>query len=622
MPVSWKVEIDAMGRTWEWTDPGIKLEIGAAPLSKSAEGLRVSLSLRFPETVSMLQQRARGHDLSGAPARIFRGGALVLSGTVQDPDIGLDGSPVRMTIASSPLEDRAQWPEESAAVSSETWENPPDSSTGMMYPEIVGYPGRLISYAGSVSSYSGSQAVPVDTEYIYRLYQESVAAGDGSTYTFSVRVEKLPVAWPLTVIYWSGGTRYTCIQQYQGGPWTGPIGVTIAMNPDAGTMTFVCIKQNGEGPLPPDSNTSIIMQYMRGQIRCIVAGHRVSASSVSVRAASASRRTGWTRVSVEHVKDLLEREVAVIYLDGFGVTTDAETGEETEHLSLGSVVFREDESYYVAWIYGPGRTERGAGDNLLRWLQRSTYPADAAQLRAVLPALNVYRLDYQVSERVSPWEWIEAHLLPLLPVTTIAGPKGLELLPWDPDAPAGISVEEGRELSGRGDPSSSGISDLINARTASFCYDVEDGAFKDFRSLTGDKLSASTFSRAARSRSSSSLYARTSGRKYGKKEDAAAELAAVWDAVTVGLFLRWSLRASSFPVFERSYIVNVEDRFRIGQIVRLTDAGLYLRNGRAAVVGKSWNDSELTISLRVLSAGEGSGAIWDAFFWDGGDSWQ
>lgn len=84
----------------------------------------------------------------------------------------------------------------------------------------------------------------------------------------------------------------------------------------------------------------------------------------------------------------------------------------------------------------PSATLRGAGGIIREILSYSTLPLDTEQMAASLSALDAFALDFSVDEQASPWAFVAGNLLPILPVSVVGGPFGLQLVAWDWNATA------------------------------------------------------------------------------------------------------------------------------------------------------------------------------------------
>ena len=190
--------------------------------------------------------------------------------------------------------------------------------------------------------------------------------------------------------------------------------------------------------------------------RAVLAGHRVQCGFVRVN----NDGTVTTQVfQVNHTIDRLGREIAVLLEEnGVGAGTTPVTGTSyypgldstgvpstfqpaTEESAPLFVVWEDPDDLTLGGLVGEaGVLVRGAGDVIEYLLRQSTRRIDFGRLRAVKSRLNGFKLDFALSERVSPWDFVRDHILPLLPVTVHAGAAGLYLVVFDYAATAEEAV--------------------------------------------------------------------------------------------------------------------------------------------------------------------------------------
>lgn len=108
--------------------------------------------------------------------------------------------------------------------------------------------------------------------------------------------------------------------------------------------------------------------------------------------------------------------------------------------SLYRISSRDPLDVYVGWYDGGGAIGRngtlvrGAGDVIQYLLERTSVQVDHGGVAAAAPYLNRFRIDACIEAATSPLEWVQDHLLPILPVSMHVGPSGLYPIAWDPDA--------------------------------------------------------------------------------------------------------------------------------------------------------------------------------------------
>lgn len=103
--------------------------------------------------------------------------------------------------------------------------------------------------------------------------------------------------------------------------------------------------------------------------------------------------------------------------------------------------------YGIAWptaggIAAPdgGELQR-AGDLLLYLLSWTSLRIDRHQIGQVADTLNSIVVAGAIESRCEAWQWVQDHLLPLLPVSQVASGSGLRLIPWHLDRPASHAVD-------------------------------------------------------------------------------------------------------------------------------------------------------------------------------------
>ena len=95
-------------------------------------------------------------------------------------------------------------------------------------------------------------------------------------------------------------------------------------------------------------------------------------------------------------------------------------------------------SVYATW-HDPVDSSRGglspkAGDVILDMLQLAGMDVDYGRIKAAAGLLAPFRFDCVVSARVKPLDWLQAQILPLLPVSVDRSGDGASLIVWRYDA--------------------------------------------------------------------------------------------------------------------------------------------------------------------------------------------
>jgi len=168
---------------------------------------------------------------------------------------------------------------------------------------------------------------------------------------------------------------------------------------------------------------------------------------------------------IEKTFDGLGRPVSIIP-GGDPATVETTVGSETVYLGIcgtGGAIpnldnFQpgsgESPSTFAAWYdpiaadagedYGgaqaEGKAVRDAGDVLEYVLGFSSMRIDRNALNAIKPRIAQFKIDCVIDARVKPWEWIRDNLLPILPISVVAGPQGISCVYWDYAATAEDAV--------------------------------------------------------------------------------------------------------------------------------------------------------------------------------------
>ena len=245
--------------------------------------------------------------------------------------------------------------------------------------------------------------------------------------------------------------------------------------------------------------------------------------------------------------------------------------------------------------FGDGSLEL-AGD-VCRWaLSRSGQRVDDGAWANISVLLNRYRLAGYVNDgSVGAWEWLSGNILPLLPITVRAGPRGLR-------------------------PVLSELHALTHARPVLSCKigDTEEflqlGAVETMRS-TGDLVNRFTLNYskigysqdyAAHVRVTDTVeeaadipseYSVLSVSRYGVR-DGAMSTDYVYDSRTAAMIALGRVRATALPV--RSVEVSAPFHYgwlQIGDIMSVTVDRLFLEDHLMMVTAKAWEDGEWRLRL-------------------------
>jgi hypothetical protein len=511
----------------------------------------VSIDAVLPVDVPALV--ARGYPLEGVSGTLalwregtaYESRRVVLVGAVRDPEYGAADEPVSFTLEDELWQSEAVIPQAGLDVSEDTW---PDS---------------------------WSSTYPGDASVGFNLYVGSLTSED------------IGLAYPV-VFGFPGRTRGLSYPAYEGS-------IAVHVSRDKGGLDA----DGYEGPY------------------AVIAGHRVNADTVYAFTESISNET-WANATltpgrpqgngfaVEHWTDALGNIVAVLVGHATG---DSDAGDTTingvEVSTLGSdiAIILGDESYrdssdgnggtlyipiYVGWydrtrtdegggmVGEDGQVVRGAGDVLTYLLRQTGLPVDAGRCAAAASLLNGFKVDCAIDARVKVWEWLQAELLPLLPVSITTGASGLYPVCWRYDATSGDAKFR---LDADADPTiirASRVkvdsSKVANRFRLNFCTNRRTGSSMQFRGLDASYSASNASVRGSYICGVSQARYRTA-RDSGIRDDEMTT-SIIWDVATADAIL--DVRARAYALARRTvdYVISGEeyDALEVGDIVTLTHA--------------------------------------------------
>jgi hypothetical protein len=192
-------------------------------------------------------------------------------------------------------------------------------------------------------------------------------------------------------------------------------------------------------------------------------------------------------------------------------------------------------------------------------------------LAAAAGLLTTYRFDCVVDSRVRPLDWLQAQILPLLPVSVDRSGDGASLIVWRYDATyqdvSAVLDADADPLIERATPISTDSSSIANRWTLRYRYSVRTGQFTDSVQRGNETVVVN----GATQRAEPDAYCLASQGRYGIIERV-IDSACIYDETTAGAILAWMARAYAFPRRTVSYVVPSAYQLSKGQIVTLTDA--------------------------------------------------
>lgn len=215
-------------------------------------------------------------------------------------------------------------------------------------------------------------------------------------------------------------------QEHYDHAWRGPLEPTFLTQETKNVRRlFPNLAEQAEGKpwpwvygAPGTSDLSGSPAYMIdaqwGHQKFMIAGHRVTAATVTIRGPSATSTTAYASdaaIPVHHTTTTDGSTYAYVLGADF---TDVDNA-------------RPDAAYYTCWTGGEAQPG-GAGDVLVTIVGLATVPVDLIEMRRLAPVLNSYRLAGYVDNAQPPTEFLRSVLLPILPVSFVSTSTGLRPL--------------------------------------------------------------------------------------------------------------------------------------------------------------------------------------------------
>lgn len=501
--------------------PEVELTEAIRQAGDTSLSMSLSLSIVLPVDVAAIPG-----GISGATAELSRwtpgtdlsARRVVLRGRVRDPEYGEMGEPTGMTIEDQPWQRSAILPTARQRVDGVTW---PDSildlqeaHLGAAYPIVFGRPGAKSD--GTRASATPARwvwhapVIPGGAGYSRYVGMILVIAGHHvNAERVYVHLDEYPTGFRVPVFNGTDG-RGSPIAFV---PWYATISGTdepYDYDP-AGTYTDSLVDFDGDPT------------YGLGSLDTLPDGTAVSAL---------------TKTSSQ---------------PQFWVSWDDE-----ESLSQGGMV-------------EGGRLVREAGD-VLAWILRRMGGVDAGSVAAAAPFLRGFRLDFGIYSAADLWEVVQAHLLPILPISITSGPDGLRLAVWRWDATAAEAVAEleaGVEVE-RVSAVAEDSGSLCNRFRLQFSRAARTSRYTEEARLDGDPYDADDPDHEP------SEVCRRSAARYGETEELLLQSDVLYDRATARLVLRHLAAARALPRLRVRYLVaeRLAAQLRPGAVVTVTDARL------------------------------------------------
>jgi hypothetical protein len=284
--------------------------------------------------------------------------------------------------------------------------------------------------------------------------------------------------------------------------------------------------------------------------------------------------------------------------------------------SVTSATCQASAEHWVAWTHGGalpdpdrvGEVLTGAGALARWWLERSSLRVDRGRWAAAAALLDRFKVAGYSDEQVVPWEWVADNLLPILPVSIHAGADGIYPVPWRWDAGrrdvvewliagAGVALVDGVEHP-------RGEEEIASEVRVSWALDAAEQAYRRTTTWQAERDEDDP-------ESHSSYGAATSWQRYSAAERPEEPIArveelstdVVYDEATAHLVASQLLARVAFSPRVVTYDCPQEYGWLdLGDVVAVTDTGLYLDEAIAIVVGHSLSDlGRVVLDLQLVA---------------------
>lgn len=606
------VEVVAAIDSLSWSDEA-ELAIGEGV---DVEPQGASVSAYWPDDVARLVEE--GHPLDGAPVEValadlvdsWDSRVILLTGVVADPVYGRAGEPVTFTADASSID-------EAGAVLN----IPIDESThtleidysAELAPVVFGAPGYYVGTEGGSKRYAGSTAYTV---------------GSVSPYDAVIAGHQVQAATVLAR------------DQDAGGGW-----ITANVINDYDNAGNPIARIN----LPPIPSAVGTLQIQPGAVAGGATGVTIDILGVTLTGVGGPRTSGaddfdgslLTQVAIATeiaaaVNDANNSFTASAVAAGAVVTLTADTGGEdgNQVLSPSSPVITATgmeggadrwifgNAISISWrpqdgaAYGGGLLDADGGlvetaGELLAWLlRRSTVPIDYSRAASAIEPLSWCRISGSIEEQCTPLDWIRAHLLPILPVALVSGPRGLYPLVtrWEAttrDAVTSLDVDRDLlELVGGVTVAGSPASEL----SIDFARDVAAGTYHGREGLTGAWSPLPGWWAAFGT--ASNVYTRASLQRHGRRTAPTLQSDIIVDRVVAQRVLAWKSAALWTRHRQVAYTGprEVLGWLQPGDVVTLSHGDLHLTDRIALVQAVSDHlSASPTVRLTIREAPPGAG---------------
>ena len=332
----------------------------------------------------------------------------------------------------------------------------------------------------------------------------------------------------------------------------------------------------------------------------LVAGHRITASQVTIFDYSDALLSVIASIAVTHQKDGLGRTCAVVDTAGSALAP----------IAKGKAYYQGHTAALGGGLADPrtGSLLRGAG-SVLRYMLETYTDADidGPRMDAAADALDAYKIDCAIYQPTQAVDWVNSELIPLLPVTLRQSEAGIypQIWKWDAEKTASVNHIDADKGQCRRVGALVRSGDVKNEFAIQYRQDAATGNFGHTASLTGDvgfqrgglgEDQGSTDSRTYGSRLCAASQAR-----WGVLPAGVLQSGILWDAATANLVLQWMAARDAWPRRVVRYEAEPDwEYLSLGDVLRVTDAEVSLTAHLAIVADLTPGPRSVLLDLVLL----------------------
>lgn len=506
---------------------------GCLPQIEFTEGIRLpgdtsttnslSLSLVLPLDVSAFAMSiplstARASLCRWVPMQDWTQRRVVLEGRIRDPEYGEEGEPISFTLEELPWQNSVRLPARTQKVDGSTWPNSittlQEQNAGAVYPLVFGRPG---------------------------------ARSDGS------QASATPARW-----VWHAPEIPTTYSEY--------IGLVLVIAGHAVSAARVYLHCDAYSP------------GFRVPVFVGTDGRGQTVSFVPWYASKSGTNEDYDfDIGGTYSASISDFDGSTTY--GLGFRGTLPDGQSVSALTSNST----QPQFWVTWYDEESASQGGMmqGDTLIReavdvlgWLlARTGMPVDHGSLAVASHYLKGWKLDFSIYSDCDLWEFVQAHLLPILPLAVTSGSQGWTVAVWRWEASryeAVIHLEEGPEVE-RISSVSEDASNIRNRFRLQFSKSNRVGKYMEEVELSGDPYDGDDPDHEP------SQVCRISRDIYGDTEEEVLQSDIVYDRSTARNILRHKALTYALPRKRVRYQVveRLASGLRSGAVITLTDARLH-----------------------------------------------